>query len=86
MDNDEVVVSDEARRRVDTARVRDFAFRIKKALPGFSDDEAEALAQVVIEASDQGIKATRPLVTRRLIEMGRSPDDAANISRALPES
>jgi hypothetical protein len=83
-DGDTIAVSDEAKRRVDTARVRDLAFKIKSQL-GFGDDDADALARVLVEAADRGIPATRRYAYGRLIEIGRTPSAAELISKILPE-
>jgi hypothetical protein len=83
MDGD-VIVSEEARRRVDTARVRDLAFKIKSSL-NYDDDDAEALARVLIEAADRGITATRAYVYQRLVELDVAPAAAERMSKVLPE-
>lgn len=80
MDTGDVVVSDEARRRVDTARVRDVAFKIKNLFEGFDDDDAEALARVLLEASETGIAVSADFVYKRLIQLGRSPETAKRVS------
>ena len=84
MYDDTIEVSDEARRRVDAARVRDLAFKIKSSL-NYSDEDADALARLLIEAQNQGLRATRPWAYARLIAMGKSPLVAERIAKILPE-
>jgi hypothetical protein len=84
MDDDDVMVSDDARRRVDMARIRELSFSIKKAI-GIDDERAEALAVVLIEAKGKGITPTRGLVFDRLREMGVPLEAASEISSILPE-
>lgn len=85
MADDDVIVSDEAKRRVDVARVRDVAFQIKKAIPDYNDDDAEALARVLLSAAQQGVKPNRAFGIALLLKDGLLRKDADRIVRALPE-
>jgi hypothetical protein len=85
-DNDDIVVTDETRHRVDTARVRDIAIRLKGLFKNKKDDDIEALASVLIEAQQEGAKATREFVLQRLLDRGIDQQVARDLSGNLPES
>jgi hypothetical protein len=77
---DDIAVSDEAKRRVDTARVGDMAFRVKKAIPAIGADDAELLARAMLDARDHGIAVTPGTIHDRVLEITGDAGAATRIS------
>jgi hypothetical protein len=78
MDAD-TVVSEEAKRRVDTARIGDMAFRIKKTFPEIGDDDADILAHAMLNAFDDG-PITRDAIYKQVFKLTNSAEVAKRLS------
>jgi hypothetical protein len=78
-----VTVSDDARRRWDSARVRQLAYKIKTRAPDLSDDDAEQLAFVIFEASMQNVVPSGEDIRSRLRDKGRTAHAADRIATAV---
>jgi hypothetical protein len=83
MDDDIITVSEEARRRIGSARVRQIAFQIKNIAPDLPDDDAEVLASILLEASAQSTIPTGADLRSRLEKAGLSTQDAERIAGAV---
>jgi hypothetical protein len=83
MDDNHTVVSEEARRRIDSARVRQLAFKIKTSADDLSDDDAEMVATILLEMFEASTKPSADTVRQTLIERGRSRSAAERIVASL---
>lgn len=83
MENPEHRISDEAQRRVASARVREFAFDLKKFV-GRHHVEAtdlEMLARAILDEIDHaGTRVQREAVVNRLVKFGRSKSKAEHLA------
>ena len=77
--------ADESRGRMDSARIRDTAFFISKALlpRTFARDDIELIATIVIRAQESRLSLTPAYVTAELLSRGRSQHKAQEIVSAL---
>jgi hypothetical protein len=80
MDVDDTTVSEEAKRRVDTARLSELAFRIKRAFPDFDEADANTLARVLFEATDKRVPVTPSYIRDRMVALGRSDAAAKRVA------
>lgn len=79
-------LSDEARSRIDSARLHDLAFFIRKVSGASSElDEAdvEMLAEIVAQGADQQVPVTKYYLVDALIERGRSRREAETLAATL---
>lgn len=81
MDHD---VSDEARDRIGSQRLRDATFMVQRAARGqLEPSDAEMLAGIFLNATDRKIQVTADYLTAELRARGRSPHKASEIVRAV---
>jgi hypothetical protein len=84
MGDDVLTVTGEARRRIDTARVRQIAFQIKNMAPTLlSDDDAEVLAVALVELLAEDVKVTGEQIRARLEKNGRAREAADHLASAV---
>jgi hypothetical protein len=77
-------VSQEARDRLNSARVRDLSFAIKRRIgDGYSPGDVDMLVTIVLKASSQRQTLTKDLVLKNLRDLGRSPQKAEELASAL---
>ncbi len=78
------VVSDDAARRIATAKRNDIAFVVRKiAQSPLTNDDVQMLADLLHEALEGGKPLSRAIVERRLLERGRSPAKAKQLSSSI---
>lgn len=81
MDHD---VSEEARGRADSLRLRDAAFMINRAAGNTLDGaDAEMIARIFLAASERGVRVTPDYLTAEIKARGRSPHKAAELVKAI---
>jgi len=77
-------VSQEARERLKSARVRDLSFAIKRRIGhDYGDGDVDMLLGIVLKAAGQKQALTKELVQQSLRELGRSPQRAEELASAL---
>jgi hypothetical protein len=77
-------VSPEARERLNSARVRDLSFAIKRRIgEGYGSGDIDMLVSIVLKAASQRQTLTKDLVLKNLRELGRSPQKAEELASAL---
>jgi hypothetical protein len=79
---DYVAVKDDARRRIASARVRQLAFEIQSGRD-LNDADAEMIAAVLLDLSDNREPMSSDRVRDRLREKGRAPAAIDKILRAI---
>lgn len=81
MDHD---VSEEARDRIGSQRLRDATFMVQRAARGLLEQpDAEMLAGIFLNATDRNIRVTADYLTAELKARGRSPHKAVELVRAI---
>lgn len=78
-------VSDEARQRIDDARLRDIAFYIRRrvGVDSIAPDDARLLALIVVQGLDKNEHVDRLYVAEKLVGLGRSKQKADALSAVL---
>lgn len=71
-------VSDEARQRINDARVSELAFDLQNlaSTVNLTRDDARQLARIVLEGMDRGQRVDRDYVYTSLLSSSRSPERA----------
>ena len=78
------VASDDAARRIASARRNDIAFLVRKiAQSPLTIDDIQMLADLLHEALESGEPLSRAIVEKRLLEKGRSPAKAKQLSSSI---
>lgn len=83
METQAPAVSEDARRRLDSARVRDLSFQIKTIAPILSDDDAECAAATLLEMRSHKREEVGQQLREKLMMHGRSRDAAERIATAI---
>jgi hypothetical protein len=77
-------VSKEARERLESARVRDLSFAIKRRIGhDYGAGDVDMLVGIVLKAASLKQALTKELVQKGLREQGRSPQRAEELASAL---
>jgi hypothetical protein len=77
-------ISQEARERINSARIRDISFLVKQRIgSGFSAEDVEMLVDAIQQALGNGDVPTKSYVLTYLRSRGRSPDRSEQLASAL---
>lgn len=84
LEDTDIVVSDEARQRINSARAYDISFMVKKRLgPSHSMDDVDMLVHMIAEAIDAKVSVTQDYIVSYLRSRGRSRHRAEQLAADL---
>ena len=76
-------VSDEARERIDSTRVRDLAFYLRRTTTGLDSNDVNLLAEVLLQGLDEKVRIDREYVISSLQKRGRSRHKSEHLAEAF---